>query len=321
MHLSKYKNSFLVTIISILLSCKGEDGAIGPIGLSSLINVTNEAVGTNCENGGIKIDVGIDNNSNGTLDADEIQSTSYICNGLDGSIGLTSVTSEPAGTNCENGGLKIESGFDNNGNGTLDVDEIVSTAYICNGIDGKVSLVNISDEVAGSNCSNGGIKIESGIDDDGDGTLGTDEIDITRYICNGVDGGFDEQIRLTIHDAGTNQQGASSSTTGFRFGEGLIKFDITSWIGVDSVVFIPNIRTSDGSVNAFAELYDGTNNSTISETTVSTNSTSYVRLESDNIYESLPQEQIDLFMQFRIEDASANAWTTGKSFLFLYRSN
>jgi hypothetical protein len=39
-----------------------------------------------------------------------------------------------------------------------------------------------------SNCTNGGIRIDIGIDDDGDEVLDISEIDQTTYICNGADG-------------------------------------------------------------------------------------------------------------------------------------
>ena len=61
------------------------------------------------------------------------------------------------------------------------------------GEDGEVAiktLINTSDEVAGDNCANGGVKIEVGEDTNADGILDTDEVDIslTRYVCNGADG-------------------------------------------------------------------------------------------------------------------------------------
>ena len=51
-------------------------------GNASLINTTTEPAGTNCVNGGTKIEVGLDNNNNGTLDSNEIviSMTKYICN-------------------------------------------------------------------------------------------------------------------------------------------------------------------------------------------------------------------------------------------------
>ena len=46
----------------------GDSGGEGEVGLNSLINTSDEPAGVNCENGGIKIEVGLDANSNGALD-------------------------------------------------------------------------------------------------------------------------------------------------------------------------------------------------------------------------------------------------------------
>ena len=56
-------------------------------------------------------------------------------NGTDGKNTLVNTTTEPAGTNCVNGGTKFEVGLDANNNGVLDVGEINSslTKYVCNG--------------------------------------------------------------------------------------------------------------------------------------------------------------------------------------------
>ena len=50
-------------------------------GRSSLVNVVEEVAGNNCANGGLKIETGIDQNANGTLDANEVQNVSYVCDG------------------------------------------------------------------------------------------------------------------------------------------------------------------------------------------------------------------------------------------------
>jgi len=65
--------------------------------------------------------------------------------GLDGQNGLNALiktTSEAAGANCTNGGTKIETGLDANGNGVLDVGEVNAsqTKYVCNGA--QSSLTN-----------------------------------------------------------------------------------------------------------------------------------------------------------------------------------
>ena len=366
------KKILLGLTIILFVGCEGKSGEIGETGangLNSLVNITNQLPDENCENGGIKIDVGIDNNVNGTLDSNEILNTSYVCNGVDGSTSLTSVTTEPAGNNCEkggvkidsgvdingngtldldeitatafvcngvdgnnsltkitneaagenceNGGVKIDSGIDTNGNGMLDEDEIIATAYSCNGLDGKVSLVNVNDEVAGENCENGGVKIESGIDDNGNSVLDQNEIRVERYICNGIDGGFDEQIRLIILGY-TNFSGASTSSNRL-IGE-LIDFDKRNWIGVDSIIFVPRML-SVTNTTAYAELYDLTNDKVITNSTVSTSSTSVMHIKSNNIYDNLPEEEIDLTVQIRAENSNPNTSVSvrGRSYLMLYR--
>lgn len=101
-------------------------------GLNSLVSVGPEQSGPNCASGGQKINVGLDINRNNELDANEIQSSSYVCNGNDGIGTLVNVLTEPAGLNCEVGGLKIHAGKDINKNGTLDDSEIQNSSFICN---------------------------------------------------------------------------------------------------------------------------------------------------------------------------------------------
>jgi hypothetical protein len=69
----------------------GATGLTGPIGLpgkNTLILTTTEAAGANCSTGGVKQEYGVDANSNGTLDAGEVNATltKYICNGVAGSV-------------------------------------------------------------------------------------------------------------------------------------------------------------------------------------------------------------------------------------------
>jgi hypothetical protein len=56
-------------------------------------------------------------------------------NGTNGLNALIKTTTESAGVNCTNGGTKIETGLDANGNGVLDVGEVnvSQTKYVCNG--------------------------------------------------------------------------------------------------------------------------------------------------------------------------------------------
>ena len=52
--------------------------------------------------------------------------------GQDAPPPLTATADEPPGANCEFGGARIESGPDENRNGTLEAGEVTATAYACN---------------------------------------------------------------------------------------------------------------------------------------------------------------------------------------------
>jgi hypothetical protein len=116
-----------------------------------------EPVGTNCSTGGIRITSGLDTNINGGLDSGEVTSTSFVCNGTDGTNGtngtnglnfLIATVSEPSGANCTLGGMKITGGLDANTNNILDLGEVTTTSYVCNGATGAagpgVTWVNVT---------------------------------------------------------------------------------------------------------------------------------------------------------------------------------
>ena len=110
----------------------GTDGQDGTDGLAALAVTTTLSAGSsnsNCPDGGVQIDVGVDDNDNGILDSIEIDQTTYICNGADGSDGadgsaspntmLTSISSPSFSLGCTAGGRVMQQGLDNgDGGGT-----------------------------------------------------------------------------------------------------------------------------------------------------------------------------------------------------------
>ena len=70
------------------------------------------------------------------------------------------------------------------------------------GSDGLTSLIVSSIEPNGVNCPDGGTRIDTGIDDNEDGALGSGEIDDTVFVCNGADG----------NDGSDGTNGSSTST-------------------------------------------------------------------------------------------------------------
>ena len=55
-------------------------------------------------------------------------------------------------------------------------------------VNGSNSMIKMTDEAPGENCAYGGVKIETGIDLDGNQKLGENEVDSTAYVCDGEPG-------------------------------------------------------------------------------------------------------------------------------------
>jgi hypothetical protein len=228
----------MIPALGLLAGCggsDGSDGSAGPAGepgIDSLVTVSAEAPGANCAIGGQRIEQGPDSNRNGTLDPDEISSTSYVCNGADGTDGqdgaeaLVNLVPEPAGANCVAGGTLVQSGVDDNGDGILDGAEVDTEDYVCDGQDGSAgtdgltALVDIQTEPAGANCAEGGQVIRSGLDDDVSGTLEAGEVDATSYVCDGADGtsGSGQNALVAVSD---EPVGANCASGGQRIDSGL----------------------------------------------------------------------------------------------------
>ena len=144
----------------------GNDGADGNTTLT--VATTLSAGGSNCwGDGGVQIDVGIDDNKNGVLDSNEIDDTTYICNGGDGVDGDSAYQIW-----LNNGNTGSEQDYLDSLEGTSGTDGADGTDGN-DGADGNNVLIETSTEPAGNNCANGGVKIMAGTDDNSNGVLAT----------------------------------------------------------------------------------------------------------------------------------------------------
>ena len=137
--------ALICVLMSIgIYACGGSGGGaipLGDTGNPSTVAVQTAADIVNCPYGGIALDYGIDDNSNGQLDIpSEVDGTEYICNGADGASGqngqtaLINTTALAAGDqNCPYGGTMMDYGTDDDFDGVLAITEVDDTAYICNG--------------------------------------------------------------------------------------------------------------------------------------------------------------------------------------------
>jgi len=230
---------------------------------------------------------------------------------------LISLSRENAGANCQNGGTKIEAGIDKNSNEVLDSNEITATNYVCNAVDGKTSLVNVIDEAPGANCHSGGVKITSGLDTNGNGTLEASEIQITRYVCDGLDGTgiiIEEiQIALPSVNAVLSPPVFAPSTT---------TFDIRNYPNVDSIVFVADPYVTNNTNFASLELYNSTDSQVIPNSLLRSNKVydERQRLKTGNLYDALPKKPIILGIKFSSETGGGEFAASGYPYLLLYRS-
>ena len=91
-------------------------------------------------------------------------------NGNDGLNGTDGITGPP-GADGQNGNDGTDGINGQNGTNGLD------------GADGLNSLIDLVEEAAGENCKNGGLRVNSGLDDNRDGILQLEEIDDFSFIC------------------------------------------------------------------------------------------------------------------------------------------
>lgn len=138
------------------------------------------------------------------------------CGGEDGRTTLLETHAEPAGANCQYGGLRVDRGFDDSGDGLLSGAEILSTSFVCNQrVDGRSTATRLVSIAAGPTCAAGGYRIEVGIDDDDDGVLDDVEVDQGADLCEGVDGedGYTTRVRLVAIASGIQGSGCPHGGT------------------------------------------------------------------------------------------------------------
>ncbi len=172
--------------------CQGAPGD----GKTALV-VSSMADLNDCPTGGHRVEVGLDNDQSGALEASEILDMFTVCNGETGRGTLIEVTVDGA-QNCAAGGDTVDVGVDVDGDGTLSAAELSGSFEVCDGqdgtdgtdgvdgADGQSSLLKVTAEPAGANCASGGQKIEVGVDQNNNGSLDVSEIDSsqTAYICD-----------------------------------------------------------------------------------------------------------------------------------------
>lgn len=113
----------------------GPAGAPGPAGRDALIASAAEPAGANCEHGGVRVDTGVDTDGSGTLESDEVSTTSYVCSAAAGeSAPILTATRAALPSECRTGGQAITLYRDDNGSASIDTGEALGAPLVvCNG--------------------------------------------------------------------------------------------------------------------------------------------------------------------------------------------
>tara|TARA_R110002049_G_scaffold296797_1_gene485198 strand:+ start:34650 stop:35255 length:606 start_codon:yes stop_codon:yes gene_type:complete len=93
----------------------GINGIDGSNGFNGMIKTLVEQPGANCSNGGFSVQSGLDTNANGVLDAGEVNTTEYLCNGDNADITYQSFVALISQSGTENpSSLMLENTLDLN---------------------------------------------------------------------------------------------------------------------------------------------------------------------------------------------------------------
>ena len=228
--------------------------------------------------------------------------------GKEGIKSLVKISTISPNADCSNGGQKIESGLDKNRNFLLDDSEVESMSYICNGtngsngIDGINSLTNITEVSAYSVCEAGGFKIDGGLDKNRNNILDVVEIESTKYICNGIDGGYDKQIMFKFSSVFNGAKDTVINSIQ-NSGSGLRLFNKSNYTKIDSAVFVAfDIKTATDCCSGFdvrkklkIELFDLTNGQPIINSLIESDDIQKgTCVRSSNFINNLPSGNIEL---------------------------
>ena len=159
-------------MLALVVGC-GEDEDPEPVIYAPLVETNPEPAGENCPAGGLRVDSGLDANQSNRLEGDEITSTAYACNGVDGSQGADGSDGRP-GSNGSDGRPGSNGSDGRPGSNGSD------------GTPGSSALVRVTRLEPGELCPAGGVHIHVGLDTNQDGVLDDDEIDpsSSQAVCD-----------------------------------------------------------------------------------------------------------------------------------------
>ena len=208
-----------------------------------------------CTNGGILVETGIDENSSGVLEDNEVDSAQKVCNGDNGQMGATGSNGAtgPAGATGPTGATGPAGPAGPAG---------------APGSNGLNALVLQSAEAAGKKCPFGGVRFDVGIDSNNNEVLDEKEITTTEYVCQPTNP-LSDNARLdgmSLSVSSLDQIFQSSQTEYSATVAYLVQsITVTAWVEDEQASLSVNGKsTASGSASDSIALTEGANLITLS---------------------------------------------------------
>ncbi|MDE0882266.1 MAG: hypothetical protein OSB21_06700 [Myxococcota bacterium] len=137
--------SALMLLSATSLGCA--ESVVAP--LQTLSNWGEEAAGDNCLRGGYRVDSGVDADGDAALAEAEITASEYLCNPerpTEGNVLIRKSFLDGANAECPGGFVRIDYGFDADGNAELSDDEVSAQFVTCNQLPSIESLPGLNVE-------------------------------------------------------------------------------------------------------------------------------------------------------------------------------
>ena len=156
-----------------------------------------------CPSGGVEIRLGIDADSDGVLDPEEVDParTVTVCHGE--SNNTLFAISDASAEDCPMGGNELSLGWDENGDGNLSASELTDQYTLCEGVDIGHLLVDTYGIPTGEECAIGGEVVSIGLDLNANGSLEDTEVTSSSTYC--FNSGPAELSGVNYQDGATGQ--------------------------------------------------------------------------------------------------------------------
>ena len=136
--------------------------------------------------------------------------------------------------------------------------------------------------------------------------------------AQGEDGTNDKQIRIPF-PSGVTTYNTTWDTLETAFA--LFSFNVANYVGVDSVIFSVVTAMNNGQDTCFVQLFNVTDNLPVQSSFMWSNNYNSIRLMSGNIFNELPNKEIDLTILIRGSIGQyPNIVFASSPYLILYRN-